>query len=172
MDLFTWTPTECGALFILLAFSILIDPYVGYMTDLKGPRVISVFGLSLGTVIWLAFCTVTKNSTTDRIILSVPLFLLGFSIGCIQTPNMVEVSLAMEEMNQKSQHGFDTPKIMGRAYSLLNMSYGIGSVLGPFWGGFVIKSCGWSVLCLSFVALNALGACLALRFSGGPAEKR
>ncbi len=142
------------------------------MTDLKGPRTISVFGLSLGTMTWLVFCTVTKNTITDKIILSVLLFVLGFSVGCIQTPNTVEVSLVVEEMDQKSQHGFDTTKVMGRAYSLLNMSYGIGSLLGPFWGGVVIESHGWRALCLSFVALNAFSACLALRFSGGPAEKR
>jgi predicted MFS family arabinose efflux permease len=47
------------------------------------------------------------------------------------------------------------------------MSYGVGSVVGPIWGGVLVNSLGWRGLCVSFVALNAGSACLVHEFFGG-----
>jgi MFS family permease len=83
----------------------------------------------------------------------------------------VDVSLAVHSMSQKTLDGFDPGKVMGLAYSFMNMSYGIGSIIGPFWGGILIQTSGWRVLCISFGVLNILTACFGCLFSGGKKKK-
>jgi sugar phosphate permease len=171
MELFNWTPSESGMLFILLAFSIILDPYIGHATDTQGPRIMSVLGFLLSSILWVAFCAVTGNTTRDKVLVGVLLCTIGFSIALIAIPNTVDVSLAVHDMNQKTLDGFDTGKVMGLAYSFMNMSYGIGSIMGPFWGGVLIQTSGWRVLCISFGVLNILTASFAWFFSGGKKKK-
>ena len=171
MELFNWTPSESGLLFILLAFSIILDPYIGHATDTQGPRVMSVLGFLLSSILWVTFCAVTGNTTRDKVLVGVLLFTIGFSIALIAIPNTVDVSLAVHDMNQKTLDGFYTGKVMGLAYSFMNMSYGIGSIMGPFWGGVLIQTSGWRVLCISFGVLNILTASFAWFFSGSKKKK-
>jgi predicted MFS family arabinose efflux permease len=172
MGLFNWTPAESGLLFILLAFSIILDPYIGKTTDIKGPRIMSVVGFSSSAALWVAFCAVTNSTLIDKFILCGVIFALGFSIGLISTPNTVEISLSVDDMNLNTLGGFDTSKVMGLAYSFMNMSYGMGSIFGPFLGGILIQISGWRVLCINFAVLNGLSACLAFLFSGTPGSQR
>lgn len=95
------------------------------------------------------------------------LFLLGFSVALTITPNMAEISHAVEHLSKSSENiGTEPATVMGRAYSLLNMSWGIGSVVGPLWGGAVIEFSGWIAVCSSFVVLQFITAGLAWRFAG------
>jgi sugar phosphate permease len=167
MELFNWTPSESGMLFILLAFSIILDPHIGHATDTQGPRAMSILGFLLSSILWVAFCAATSNTTRDKAVVGVLLFIIGFSIALIAIPNTVDVSLAVHNMNQKTLGGFDTRKVMGLAYSFMNMSYGIGSIMGPFWDGSLIQTGGWRILCISFGGLNILTTCFAWFFSGG-----
>ncbi|KAH6668990.1 major facilitator superfamily domain-containing protein [Halenospora varia] len=168
MQLFNWNPAESGSLFVLLAFSVVVDPYIGHVTDTQGPRRMSVAGFFATSVIWLAFCTVTSDTLGDKIVICIIIFTIGFSIGLIATPNTVEISLTVDHMNKQQAGGFDTAKVMGLAYSFMNMAYGIGSIVGPFWGGALIQMSGWRRLCISFAILNTVSVCLAHFFSGGP----
>lgn len=167
MNLFNWTAAQSGLVFIMLSFSILIDPWIGRLTDVHGCRGITVFGLILGVAVWVALCFITTNTIAAQIILAILLFILGFSTALMVTPNMVEISRAVDAISQAALGGkADPAKVMGRAYSLLNMSWGLGSIVGPLWGGGVIWKWGWVPLCCTFVVLQAVTAWVAFRFAG------
>jgi MFS family permease len=167
MELFNWTAAESGLIFVMLSFSIIIDPFIGRLTDAHGCRGITVSGLALGIVVWIAMCFVTTNTTAAKIILFILIFVVGFSTALMVTPNMVEISRAVDAISQSSLAGKSDPsKVMGRAYSLLNMSWGLGSIIGPLWGGSIIQEWGWVVMCSSFVVLQSFSTVFAFRYAG------
>lgn len=167
MKLFNWTAAQSGLIFVMLSFSILIDPWIGGLTDVHGCRGMTIFGLVLGVAVWIALCFVTTNTMAAQIILSVLLFILGFSTALMVTPNMVEISRAVDAISQAALGGkADPAKVMGRAYSLLNMSWGMGSIVGPLWGGGIIWKWGWVPLCGTFVVLQVVTTWLAFCFAG------
>jgi MFS family permease len=172
MDKFGWTASKSGLIFVMLSFSILFDPYIGHLTDRHGCRGLTVLGLLIGIITWSLLCLATSNSTAIIILLSALLFFVGIAAGLMITPNMVEISHAVDFMSQTSQGSSSDPaKVMARAYSLLNMSWGIGSVVGPLWAGAVIETRGWQGMCVSFVVLQLITTGLAYRFAGQQIEK-
>lgn len=167
MTLFGWSPAQSGLILVMVSFSIMSDPIVGRLTDLHGCRALTVSGLLLGAVVWLFLVLCTTNTLFSIALLAFLLFILGFSSALMVVPNMVEISSAVEAIGNELLGGrADPAKVMGRAYSLLNMSWGLGSIVGPIWAGAVIEGWGWVVMCLTFVVLHILGAWFAWVFAG------
>lgn len=75
------------------------------------------------------------------------------------------MTVEAEEKKQPGRFGIGGGTAQG--YALLNMAFGIGSLIGPLWGGFLIDSLGWRIMCLSFVLLNGLSVGVIVLFSGG-----
>jgi MFS family permease len=172
MKLFNWTASQSGLIFVMLSFSVIIDPYIGRLTDVHGCRGITVSGVVLGIAVWIALCFVTTNTIACQIGLAVLIFILGFSTALMVTPNMVEISHAVDAISQSSSGGkADPAKVMGRAYSLLNMSWALGSIFGPLLGGGVIEKWGWVSMCLTFVVLQVFTTGFAFRYAGGRSAK-
>ena len=71
------------------------------------------------------------------------------------------------EAEEKRQPGrFGRGGGTAQGYAFLNMAFGFGSLIGPLWGGFLIDSLGWRIMCLSFVLLNGLSVGIMVLFSG------
>ena len=150
MRLFNWTPTQAGLLFITLSLSLLPDPYIGAVTDKLGSRFLSVAGLSACTVVYLGSISVTEDSILFKTTLCVLLVCMGFAIGAISTSNTVEISHLVAAEEKKNLGIFQESDVTGQAHALNDISNGIGSLFGPAWGGAVMPTQGWRLMCFSF----------------------
>ncbi|KAJ9656125.1 hypothetical protein H2198_005181 [Neophaeococcomyces mojaviensis] len=167
MQLFSWTPTQTGLLIVALSVSIVIDPLLGSLADKYGSRWFSVLGFAAVTTVCSLATTIVHNCSNDKISIYVLLIFLGFAIGAIDTPNMVEISSLVNSAEEKRTLGpFRADQVMGQAYGALSVSYQLGSLVGPVWGGAVMTSQGWVVMCFSFAILAGVSAIVMLLFAG------
>ena len=167
MTLLQWYASQSGLLFTILSFAVLLSPYLGTISDRHGPRPLTIAGLSLITLIFAALGTVMiSGSPTSTTLLCGLLLLLGISIVCIQNPNIREISVVVKKQEKLRPGRFGDGAGMAQGYALLNMAYGIGTLLGPLSSGFLVGSFDWRTMCLSFAGLNGLSAVLMVFFSG------
>lgn len=123
-------------------------------------------GFSVGTTIYVGLYQITHDTLTNKVVLCILLVLLGSCLCCIQTPNTVEISVTVEAEEKKQPGRFGLGGGTAQGYAFLNMAFGFGSLIGPLWGGFLIDSLGWRIMCLSFVLLNGLSVGVMVLFSG------
>ena len=97
---------------------------------------------------------------------------LGFALGFIQTPNMVEIGLVVDAEETEHPGCFGEGGAMARAYALSNMVYAAGTLVGPVVTGALMDGRGWVPLCLTFLGVNGLSAVIMLALSGGWIGKR
>ena len=167
MELFGWTPTVGGLLFMAFSFSCVADPYLGKLANRQGPRLLSMIGFGVSMAGFVALSTVTRDTPTTKALLVVLFVLFGFCFAFIQTPNMVEISVVVDAYATQNSSRFGPGGGMAQAYALFNVANAAGSLIGPAWSGTLRLSVGWSNMCYSFVALNALSVALIVLFSGG-----
>lgn len=167
MNLFSWTPTQAGFLIVTLSISVVMDPILGSLTDKYGSRWFSIAGFVLLVVVYIPATAITHDTTRDKAALCVLLVALGFAIGAISTPNMVEISLLTNAAEKNGKLGqWKAEQVMGQAYATLSIAYQLGSLLGPAWGGFLLISRGWPVMALSFAVLSGISAVVMFCFAG------
>ena len=167
MELFGWTPTIGGLLFTAFSFSCFVDPLLGKLANKHGPRLLSMIGFIASTISFVALGTVTRDTPVMKALLGAVFILFGFCCAFIQTPNMVEISVVVDNYMTQNPAHFGPGGGMAQAYALFNVANAAGSLVGPAWAGALRLSTGWSNMCYSFVALNATSVVLVVLFSGG-----
>ncbi len=127
---------------------------------------LSTIGFSVGTTIYVGFYQITHDTVINKVVFCILLVLLGICLCCIQTPNTVDISVTVEAEEKRHPGRFGDGGGTAQGYAFLNMAFGFGSLIGPLWGGFLIDSLGWRMMCLSFVLLNGLSVGVMVFFSG------
>jgi hypothetical protein len=166
MELFDWTHTVGGLLFMAFSFSCFADPYLGKFVNRQGPRLLSMIGFGISTAGFVALSTVTHDMPTTKALLGVLFVLFGFCCAFIQTPNVVEISVVVDAYVAQNSP-VRSRRRHGPGYALFNVANAAGSLVDPARSGALRLSVGWSNMCYSFVALNALSVALIVLFSGG-----
>jgi nitrate/nitrite transporter NarK len=69
MELFGWTPTAGGLLFMGFSISCFADPYLGKLANRQGPRLLSMIGFGVSTAGFVALSTVTRDTPTIKALL-------------------------------------------------------------------------------------------------------
>lgn len=55
-----------------------------------------------------------------------------------------------------------------QGYALFNMAYSGGFLVGPIWGGLLVKKKGWNIMITSLTAVAIAGFPPVLAWTGGP----
>ena len=166
---FGWQQTGQGLIFLPIMIPHLIDPITGYMIDRypKSPRYIVsaafICALPLATLLRL----VKHNSMHDKIVLCALLALIGLCLAICMTPLVAEVFHAVKEKEDESPDSFGRGGAMALAFGLSNMGFAAGSLVGPFFAGYIRQSAGWATMGWTMGLIAGFSAIPVLLFLGG-----
>ncbi|KAJ5178590.1 uncharacterized protein N7500_001289 [Penicillium coprophilum] len=168
-DTFRWQQTGQGLVFIPLMVPHLLDPLTGYIIDTfpKSCRYITTaaFLASVPVLVLLRF--VTHNSMQQKILLCALLACVGLCVAVAMPPLIVEVSLAVQEKEDETPDIFGRGGAMALAFGLSNMGFAAGSLIGPFFAGFIRQEAGWGTMGWALALITGISSIPVLLFVGG-----
>lgn len=168
-ETFNWQQTGQGLIFIPLMVPHLLDPITGFIIDRypRSPRYLTsgafLFAVPVATLLRL----VKENTMHDKIALCALLALLGSCIAVAMTPIVAEVFHAVKEREDKTPGIFGRGGAMALAFGLSNMGFAAGSLIGPFFAGFIRQSAGWGTMAWAMGLIAGVSAIPNLLFIGG-----
>ncbi|KAG6037562.1 hypothetical protein E4U41_004915 [Claviceps citrina] len=159
--LFGWNSIGTGLVFLPLVLPMFLSPLVGQLCDRHGPRWLSAFGFGLYTPFLICLRFVSEDSVGHKVLLCGLLAGVGVGVAFTFGPVTAEMTYAVEEKFRG--HG---AKPIALAYALYNMAFSVGTVTGPFLGGFVRETAGWPTMGWSLAILSAATSVLCATFIG------
>lgn len=152
---FDWDSLGAGLIFLPLALPTFLSPLAGAVADRYGSRwlTVSAFLLSIPPCVCLRF--VTHKSTSQVAVLCVLLALLSLSAMVVMTAIMAEMTYTLRAMEEDAPGLFGKKGAYAQAYSLFNVAFSVGCVVGPLLAGFIRDSAGWPTMGWSLAILSA-----------------
>lgn len=155
---FNWDSLATGLIFFCLAIPALAGPLVGMLSDRIGPRWITVTGCALTGIPLILMRLVVGDSLSQKALLCSFLFLTGCTLVAIVAPCTSDLSVAIEDMEAEQPGIFGIGGAYAQAFSLLNMSIALGTVVGPVVGGWLKDDYGWNTMTLALGLVAISGA--------------
>ncbi|KAJ5584869.1 MFS amine transporter [Penicillium hispanicum] len=168
-DTFGWQQTGQGLIFIALMVPHLCDPITGFLIDRfpKSPRFLTSGAFFCSVPITVLLRLVTDNSMHHKILLCALLALLGLCFAVAMPPLVAEVFFAVKEKEDQSPDVFGRGGAMALAFGLSNMGFAAGSLIGPFFAGFIRQSAGWGTMGWAMGLIAGVSAIPILLLLGG-----
>lgn len=110
---------------------------------------------------------VDENAIGDKVLLCALLALAGLCVTCLMPPVMVEVSCVVNEKEAAAPNVFGEGGAMALAYGVLNSAWAAGSIIGPFFAGFIRDDAGWGTMTWALSILTGVTGVPVLFFLGG-----
>jgi MFS family permease len=159
--------TEVALIFLALTLPSFLGPFVGFLTDKVGPRWVSTFGFLLLVPVEVCLRFVDQNNIGHKVLLCALLFTIGLGEALIITPVMSDISHVVFKKEKQNPEIFGKKGAYAQAYGLFNLSFALGALVGPLWGGFVREAAGWSTLTWSLGLLSGVSAIPTAIWCGG-----
>ncbi|KAJ8059907.1 hypothetical protein OCU04_011530 [Sclerotinia nivalis] len=166
-ETFHWNSLAAGLIFLCLAVPGLAGPLVGTLSDHLGPRWIAVVGCTLTAVPLILLRLVENDTTEQKILLCVLLFICGCTLILIVAPVAADLSLVVGEIGIENPGKFGPGGAYGQAYALFNCSMAAATIFGPVFAGALITQYGWKTMSLAMGIFSLTGAIPCLFFTGG-----
>jgi len=166
-DIFKWSSTGAGLIFICLVVPALLSPLVGHIADLYGSRTITTVGFIGGLPFWVLLRLVHYNSIRQKVLLCALLTLIGTFLTLVGAPLMAEIDhiLTMEERLRPGSLGKGGAAAQG--FGLFNFAFACGTLVGPLWAGFVVEGAGWGTMGWSLGLLSGVAGVVTFIWIGG-----
>ena len=166
-EIFHWTSTGAGLIFVCLVVPALASPLVGYFSDRYGSRLFTTVGL-LGTVpFWVLLRLVTYDSMQQKVLLCALLVLIGTCLTLIMPPLLAEIDHVVGLKEKKRPGSLGKRGAAAQAFGLFNVAFALGTLIGPLWAGFVVKKAGWGTMGWTLAILSGVGALVTFVWTGG-----
>ncbi|PYH78832.1 vesicular amine transporter [Aspergillus uvarum CBS 121591] len=168
-DTFGWGQLGQGLIFIPISVPHLLDPVVGYINDrFPAIRRYLAAGALVATVPPIvAMRCVTSNSINDKVLLCALLALVGACLAALMPPVIVEASYVVQEKEARNPHIFGKGGAMALAYGILNVAFAAGTIVGPFFAGFIRESAGWATMTWALALVTGVSAVPVVLLLGG-----
>lgn len=168
-ETFGWEQTGQGLIFIPLMVPHILDPITGFIIDRYRwtPRYLTAAGFLCVVPVATLLRVVKENTMHDKIVLCALLALIGCCISMVMTPIVTEVFNAVQEKEDHSPNIFGRGGAMALAFGLSNMGFAAGSLIGPFFAGFIRQSAGWGTMGWAMGLVAGVSAIPNLLFVGG-----
>ncbi|KAJ5965124.1 MFS amine transporter [Penicillium vulpinum] len=166
---FGWQQSGQGLIFIPLMVPHILDPLTGWVID-KYPKscrylTTAAFLALVPVLVLLRF--VTHNSIQQKVVLCALLACVGLCIAVAMPPIVVEVFFAVKEKEDKTPDIFGRGGAMASAFGLSNMGFAAGSLIGPFFAGFIRQEAGWGAMGWALGLIAGVSSVPILLFIGG-----
>ncbi|KAF7590641.1 hypothetical protein BBP40_002589 [Aspergillus hancockii] len=168
-DTFHWGQTGQGLIFVPLSIPHLLDPVVGYLNDkLPNCRRYLASGALFATIpVIVCLRFVTDDSLRHKVLLCALLALLGVCLAFLTPPILVEASYIVQEKEEKNPNIFGKGGAMALSYGILNSAFAAGSIVGPFFAGYIRQCAGWSTMAWALALLTGVSGIPVLLSLGG-----
>lgn len=165
--LFNFTSLGAGLMFLPLAVPSLIAPVVGKYVDTHGPRLPAVVGLLSCAPPLVLLLLVNHSGIRQIVLLCALLAMVGFALMVVMVPLFVEVTNVVTTMEKNHPGVFGARGAFAQVYGLYNCAFAGGMLIGPLWGGFIVRKAGWGTMCWSLGLLSTVSVVPAALWTGG-----
>ncbi|KAK1138693.1 hypothetical protein N8T08_002084 [Aspergillus melleus] len=168
-ETFGWAQTGQGLIFIPLSVPHVLDPLVGYVIDTYGEsrRYLAAGALIASVPILVLLRFVTHNSMGQKVLLCALLVLTGVCLSVLLPSVMVEASYVVQDKEEQTPDIFGKGGAMALSYGLLNSAFAAGTIIGPFFAGFIRESAGWGTMTWAMAVLTGVSVVPSLLCLGG-----
>lgn len=165
---FGWNATGAGLIFLPAVIPTLLGPLIGHLSDKQGPRWYATAGF-LGCAPFLILLRlVDHDSLRQKVLLCALLALVGFFLTLALTPIMAEVTYAvMDKENARPRGYYGKNGAYAQAYSLFNVAWAGGCMVGPLLAGLVVNAEGWPTATLILGCVSAFTVLPVVVWTGG-----
>jgi MFS family permease len=176
-EMFGWRQTGQGLIFIALVVPHILDPVIGSIVDSHSrvSRFLISGAFICATAPAVCLRLITTSSLHDKVLLCALLALLGLCLAIANTPLMLEVFLAVKAKEPTLSGGqLDANRggAVAFAFGLSNMAFAAGSLVGPFFAGYIRQSATWGAFAWALGLVLGVSSVPAVFFSGGWIGKR
>jgi MFS family permease len=155
-DTFHWNSLGAGLIFLPIVVVSFFGPVVGWLSDKHGPRLYAIAGYTLACPCLILLRLVHENTIGQKVLLCALLALVGISLTLVITPMMAEITYAVAAKAAHHPPGhFGKNGAYAQAYSLFNVAWAAGCMIGPLLAGLVNQAHGWgtATLILGLISL-------------------
>lgn len=169
---FNWGSLGAGLIFIALLVPHLGGPLIGRCVDKFGPRWIAAVGLLLLLPFWVLLRLVDHDSIRQVVLLVSLLVCIGIASALLNTSLMAEFSKVCDSKERRDPSLFNGRSAYGTAYGILNVSWALGSLVGPLMAAAIERSAGWKTMTWVMGVLAASCLPAVVLFTGGLITRR
>jgi MFS family permease len=166
-NLFGWNSLGAGLIFLPFVLPSFMAPLIGIYVDRKGPRLPAALGFFLAVPPLVLLRLVNHSGIRQMVLLCGLLALLGFTLTMAMVPFLAEVAYVVVAKEKARPGTFGNKGAYAQAYGIYNCAFSGGMVLGPIWGGFLVRSAGWGTMAWSLAVLSAFSVIPAALWTGG-----
>lgn len=170
---FHWNSTGAGLIFLPLVIVSFLGPVVGWLSDKHGPRWYPTAGYMLNCPCLILLRLVHKDTMDQKVLLCALLTLVGICLTLALTPIMAEIAYAVDAKAARRPPGFFGKNgAYAQAYSLFNMAWALGALVGPLLAGLVNQTHGWGSATLILGCISGFTAIPVAVWTGGSIFKQ
>ncbi|KAK3622327.1 hypothetical protein LTR56_018163 [Elasticomyces elasticus] len=172
-DTFGWNSTGAGLIFLPLVLASFFGPIVGWASDKIGPRWLATTGFVLSCPFLILLRLVDRDTLQQKVLLCALLALVGVGLTLVLIPMMAEITYAVDAKAQRHPPGFfGRNGAYAQAYSLFNMAWAGGCMVGPLLAGLVNQKAGWGPTTLILGVVSIVTAVPVAVWTGGSIWKK
>lgn len=165
--IFGWDSLGGGLIFLALVIPSFSGPLVGKLSDNFGPRWLASIGLAAALPFWVLLRLVDHNNLKQKVLLCALLMLIGACVALV-VPSVMSEFTYIVDAKEKQQPGiYGANGAYAQAYSIFNVAWASGALVGPVWAGYVEAAGGWGTMTWSLGAFSAVSAVPVALFTGG-----
>lgn len=169
---FGWNATGAGLIFLPIVVPTFAGPYIGHLSDKHGPRWFATAGFAGCAPFLIILRLVDHDSLKQKVLLCALLALIGLFLTLALTPIMAEVTYAVMDKESRRPKGYYGKNgAYAQAYSLFNMGWAAGCMIGPLLAGLVVNSAGWPTATLILGCVSIFTALPVVIWTGGSWRK-
>jgi MFS family permease len=168
-DTFGWNSTGAGLIFLPIVAATFVGPVIGWASDrFNIARWLVTSGFILAVPFLILLRLVDHNGMEQKVLLCALLCMIGLGLTLALTPIMAEIAYVVDTKEKKHPPGFFGKNgAYASAYSLFNMAWAAGCLIGPLLGGLINSSKGWPTMTLVLGCLSAFTAIPAVIWTSG-----
>jgi MFS family permease len=154
---FGWTAAGAGLIFLPFVVPSFTGPLIGRLSDKHGPRWYATAGFTGCCPFLILLRFVDHDSLSQKTLMCALLAFIGLFLTLALTPLMAEITYAVMDMESGRPRGyFGENGAYAQAYSLFNIAWAAGCMIGPLLAGMIVDSNGWptATLILGCISLN------------------
>ncbi|KAM0720619.1 hypothetical protein Q7P37_004756 [Cladosporium fusiforme] len=172
-DTFSWTATGAGVIFLPIVVPTFLGPWIGGLSDKHGPRWYATAGFAGCCPFLILLRLVDHNSLRQKVLLCALLALIGLFLTLALTPIMAEITYAVVAKESRRPRGYYGKNgAYAQAYSLFNIAWAAGSMVGPLLAGLVVEARGWPTATLILGCVSVYTALPTAVWTGGSFFKK
>lgn len=172
-DTFHWNSLGAGLIFLPIVVVSFFGPIIGWASDKVGPRWFATAGFVTACPCLILLRLVYENTLDQKVLLCALLALIGTTLTLVLTPMMAEITYAVDAKAQRHPPGFFGKNgAYAQAYSLFNMAWAGGCLVGPLLSGLVNQRAGWAVTTLILGCVSIVTAIPTAIWTGGSIWKK